>query len=406
VSLDLLAAESVANGASAAAKLGAFVRGLPGTLDTTFGTGGVVKNVFAAGTSSAADARVLKNGSIVVSGRATNNYSLARFTPTGMLDTTFGGGSGRANIGGGLGQVMLDVHEGVTAADSFIVAVASGSIVPAVLRANIDGLADVGFGGTGQVALTTGFGNGNGVQTIALPDGSALVLSIYVGTTKAAVVSRWKANGTMDTSYGMNGSCMLGGSGTGSEVAGASRMLPGPNGAVRVALTLASGGGAIKGCTAAGTLDTSIGTSPDYFRNVLGSDDAAPSFDGGIVFLRGTSWGRVNAAYIIDNGLGSFGSVTTTPEIAATVGPSSIVPLADGAVLVAGSGTSQGTFTIMRFLQTGIRDPNFAAAGVATITIATNSATMTRMVAQPDGRLLLVGRQDDNFDGVIARIWP
>lgn len=39
-------------------------------------------------------------------------------------------------------------------------------------------------------------------------------------------------------------------------------------------------------------------------------------------------------------------------------------------------------------------------------TVATNNATLTKMVAQPDGRLLLLGRSDDKFDGVIARIWP
>ena len=49
-SLDLAAVESVPNGASATAKLDTFVRGLPGTLDTTFATEGIFKNVFASAT--------------------------------------------------------------------------------------------------------------------------------------------------------------------------------------------------------------------------------------------------------------------------------------------------------------------------------------------------------------------
>jgi len=402
-SLDIAAVESVANGASATAKLDAFVRGLSGTLDTTFGTEGVFKNVFASGTSGASDARILKNGSIVISGHRTNTFTLVRLTPAGVLDTTFGGGAGRANIGGGQGELLLDVHEGASTADSFISALAVGAITPSLMRSSLDGLAATAFGGTGQVPVVLGLGNASGVQTIASPDGTALVLSNHFGTTKAGVVSRWKPDGTLDTAYGSAGTCQLTGSGTAGEVSGTSRMFPQPSGGVRVALSLGSAGGAMKGCSASGAVDTSLGTVPDYFRAVPGSIDATPYFDGGILFLGGSAWGRVNAAFLVDTGLGNFGSVTTTPEIPSAV---SVVGQTDGSVIVAGTGVATGTFVVMRFKATGIRDPDFATAGVATITVATNNATMTRMVAQPDGRLLLLGRDDDMFDGVIARIWP
>jgi uncharacterized delta-60 repeat protein len=403
-SLDVLATESVPNGASASATLDAFVRGLPGTLDTTFADGGVFKTVFASATSSASDAHILKNGSIVVSGHRTNTFALARFTEAGVLDTTFAGGLGRANIGSGQGDVFLDVHEGATPADGFVSALAFGTITPRVFRTKLDGINDIAFNGTGEASVTLGLGNANGIQTIALPDGSALVLSRHLGTSKAGVVSRWLANGTLDTSYGTSGTCQLTGSGTGSEVNGVSGMFLQPNGSVRVVLSLASGSGAIKACTATGAPDSSIGgAAPDYFRLAPPSAYAAPYFDGGMVFLGASSWGRINAAFIGDTGIGSFGSVATTPEIAS---PTSMVTQADGGVLVAGTGSTQGTFAVLRFLKNGTRDPDFAVAGLATITVATNGATLTKVVAQPDGRLLLLGRQDDNFDGVIARIWP
>jgi hypothetical protein len=122
-----------------------------------------------------------------------------------------------------------------------------------------------------------------------------------------------------------------------------------------------------------------------------------------MVFLGASSWSRINAAFIRDTGIGNFGSVSTTPEITSAT---SLTTQADGGVVVAATGAAQGTFAILRFLNTGARDPDFGTAGLATISISTNNATLANMVAQPDGRLLLLGTQEDNFDGVIARIWP
>jgi uncharacterized delta-60 repeat protein len=70
-----------------------------GQLDGSFGTGGIVSNVLPAGTtqSEGDSVSVLSNGLIVVGGASgtvtptvVNNLTLARFTASGQLDTTFG----------------------------------------------------------------------------------------------------------------------------------------------------------------------------------------------------------------------------------------------------------------------------------------------------------------------------
>ena len=71
-----------------------------GVLDATFGTGGIVSGTLAGGTTTTASVAyavaIQPNNYIVVAGAAAtsgttpNNFVVARYTPTGVLDTTFG----------------------------------------------------------------------------------------------------------------------------------------------------------------------------------------------------------------------------------------------------------------------------------------------------------------------------
>ena len=72
-----------------------------GTMDTTFGTAGVVNVVFDNGVlDTAMDVAVQADGKIVVAGTGStstvvvgsDNFALTRFNPDGSLDTTFGNG--------------------------------------------------------------------------------------------------------------------------------------------------------------------------------------------------------------------------------------------------------------------------------------------------------------------------
>lgn len=398
--LELIATELVDNGATGIAMLDTFVRGLPGTLDTTFGTGGVVKQVFASGTSGASDVQVMLNGDIVVAGHRTNTLTLVRYTPDGVLDTTFGGGTGRANVITAQGSLFFDIHEGATPADGFISSLSYGTVTAVVARTTLDGTPDTKFNNTGQAPVTLGLGNLNGIQTFALSSGDALVLT-YHFTNKLAVVSRWKSNGTLDSTYGTSGTCQLSATGTGSTLGGTSGMLLHPDGSVWVALNLASG--AVKGCSATGGVDMTVGTAPDYFASFYPSGQMVPNVGGGFVFLGATSWSRANAGFVADTGIGNFGSVSVAPLTNArwpVVQP-------DGAVVVLGdlSTAPAGSFTLRRFKQNSMDDPEFGTAGTATIAIGTNTYAAAKLIAQPDGRLLVVGTQDDNFDGFLARVW-
>jgi uncharacterized delta-60 repeat protein len=140
-----------------------------GSLDTSFGTGGKVVTSIAANNGTTADAVALQtDGKIVVGGSNgdTSDFVLARYNPNGSLDTTFGTGGIVITAAGYLTALALQQ-------DGKIVAVGGPRFTLA--RYNPNGSLDTSFGtgGTVRTDLTTGFVQANGV--VLQPDGQIVV---------------------------------------------------------------------------------------------------------------------------------------------------------------------------------------------------------------------------------------
>ena len=197
-----------------------------GSIDTAFGTNGLVTIDFDHGTGSdQADGVALQgDGSIVVAGTtrgaesSSEAFAVARLTPAGALDATFGAGTGQATIEF-TGSTGDDQAYAVTVQpdDKIIIAgsteTASGSNV-AVVRLLQNGAADTGFGDAGRV--TFGFGlpgataeadNANGVAIDAM--GRIVVAGTANESAPAAEirfgVARLLPDGTLDTAFNGNG---------------------------------------------------------------------------------------------------------------------------------------------------------------------------------------------------------
>lgn len=84
-----------------------------GTLDPTFGTGGIVTTDFSGGNDDANALRIQSDGKIVVAGSASNgtdDFGLARYNADGTIDTTFGtGGKIVTSFGSGSDAAMAMV---------------------------------------------------------------------------------------------------------------------------------------------------------------------------------------------------------------------------------------------------------------------------------------------------------
>ena len=198
-----------------------------GTLDTTFGSAGLVTIDFDHGTGAdqANGVALQSDGSIVVAGTTSGTesnsetFAVARLTQAGALDATFGAGTGQATIdfagsGGGDDQanaIVVDADDRIIIAGS--TGTASGSNV-AVVRLTANGATDTSFGDAGRVTLgfalagaTTEDDNANGV---AIDAQGRIVLA---GTANESApnaevefgVARLLPDGMLDPAFNGNG---------------------------------------------------------------------------------------------------------------------------------------------------------------------------------------------------------
>lgn len=189
-------------------------RFLPGgTLDTTFGTGGVVTTAFKGKSNDTVAAVTLQSdGKIVVAGQVGGIWTVARYTPQGQLDTAFNrtgyittSFSNNPNGGGEPTSVAIDSNGRV---------VAAGQVVPAganrydfaVTRYTTTGTLDTSFGGTGKVLVD--FGGGDRADSLAIQPDGKIVLGGEGGPDHFSL-ARLNPNGSLDAGFGQGGKLQL-----------------------------------------------------------------------------------------------------------------------------------------------------------------------------------------------------
>ena len=174
-----------------------------GRLDASFGIGGQLTTDIAGGFNLAGNIVLQSNGAIVVSGKpigtsaALDHTDLVRYDRSGNLDTSFGAG-GKVTLNGAL------VGEGLALQrDGKLVLVGSAGVgttsVFEVMRLNADGSPDTSFGsaGTASTSITT---QGATANAVALQgDGKIVVAGQAAGSDFA--VARFNSDGTLDTTF-------------------------------------------------------------------------------------------------------------------------------------------------------------------------------------------------------------
>ncbi len=203
---------NVTDPASGKSAFGLLRYDVDGTLDPTFGAGVLVVTPISTGTRATANAVAIQpNGDIVVVGGDGTNTVVARYLPSGMLDTQFGTG-GVATIAPPVGAdswvakcVALDsqgnILIGVAAIDA---GGASG-----VVMLNSDGTQNDGFGTNGLAAIGgSGLNEVGGI--IVGPSGQITVQGLVVDTGgDTGYVGRLDSNGAIDTGFGTGGVVIL-----------------------------------------------------------------------------------------------------------------------------------------------------------------------------------------------------
>jgi uncharacterized delta-60 repeat protein len=196
-----------------------------GSLDSTFGTGGVIIRGFGANLDFATNVELQADDKIVISGYSNNGFGttvtvVARYNADGSIDAPFGPyGEGFfvSYDNGYLSKELLVQPDGkfLLAGDSYVPAQFAPSDV-FLAKFNSTGAADATFGSGGYVTLSYNLQEVlNDVEL--LPNGKFLVLldTIYPapGTTnyreQQSVLVRFNANGIKDSSFGAVGEVFI-----------------------------------------------------------------------------------------------------------------------------------------------------------------------------------------------------
>ncbi len=194
-----------------------------GTLDNSFGTGGVVQTNITgnSGVSYAVtfqtDGKILVGGLIVNSSSNLGDFIVFRYNANGAIDTTFGG----------IGYVRVDFNNMRDAVQSLVVQ-PDGKIIAAglatvasnignvfgIVRFNPDGSLDAGFGTAGKVSAlpVNAFIDqiNDRYPTILQPDGKIVIgrtrfINNNQNSDRQWNIARFTANGALDASFGANG---------------------------------------------------------------------------------------------------------------------------------------------------------------------------------------------------------
>jgi uncharacterized delta-60 repeat protein len=186
-----------------------------GTLDPTFGWGGIVLTDFLQFYDEGLSVALQTDGKIVVAGRANRpngqaDFAIVRYNQNGSLDTSFGwGGRVMTEFFGGVDIALAIVvqQDGKLVVAGFATRVATGADF-AMVRYNTNGSLDTTFGWGGFV--TTDFtGSTDAITKLLLqPDGKFVATGLTFSSGNGNfdyAVARYLPDGQLDSSFGWGG---------------------------------------------------------------------------------------------------------------------------------------------------------------------------------------------------------
>jgi len=330
-----------------------------GSLDSTFGTTGIVITCFQ-GFCQANAMAIQADGKIVVAGFSgwPRTLTLTRYNSNGSLDNTFSGNGIETPF-----SSPSSPNEDPSSANAISIQ-ADGKIVVAgasgfITRLNTNGSLDTTFGGGLGSVLTSIFNNTeNDITTANAIDIQADGKIVVAGSGYSSIVdqtffalTRHNTNGSIDSTFDTDG-------------------------IVTTSIETSSGASAISI-----QIDGKIVVT-GYSENYLGN----------MVF----ALSRYNTNGSLDTNFGTAGIVTTNLLNGIAI---DISIQTDGKIVVAGYSSYNGPqslFSITRYNTNGSLDNTFGNVGIVTTSIGVNS--LARGIAlQADGKIVVAGGSDNTF---------
>lgn len=193
------------------ASLGRFAA--DGSLDSSFGIGGIVKSNFGIDDSHFGGGLALQGDRIVAAGAACGTTSgnpdflVARYLTNGTLDTTFGSGGSRISAIGPAGDIAAAV--GIDSQSRIVLAgtsEATSSMGSAVARYTSSGALDSTFGTGGSIRGKLVMPGNDSIRALLIQADDKIVVAGAVDSAgRRAAIFRLNLNGAFDTSFGVGG---------------------------------------------------------------------------------------------------------------------------------------------------------------------------------------------------------
>jgi len=355
---------------------------IDGSLDTTFGSGGIVHDAVTSADDRGEAAALQPDGKILVAGGEGGDGPMvvARFNPDGTLDPTFGAG----------GNLVLKSPSKRFGWTAYSVALqADGKILlgtyryAAVVRLNANGSMDSTFGNGGVVHLEAPTGAVYALTTQRFTSGTVTEERILVvqsafntGSDPDFLLMRLMPNGTVDTSFG-------------------------PSGTGKTYTDFCAGN------------EQPRSMAVDAAGNIA----VAGTSDGNFGIARYTSGGIPDSAFgdLIPGSLQRSGR-TRVDFFGATDQGWGVAVQPDGKLLISGNAQKPDPnfyviyFALARFNADGTLDTSFGTGGVVATDygVPAGNDFGRKLVLAADGRIILVGSAPANgtMNFAVARYWP
>lgn len=352
----------------------------PGALDPTFGNAG---KIFSVGSITLQSIVLQNDGKILASGSS----QLMRYSSNGILDNTFGTN--------GIVDLTPFYAGPVTIQTDGKILVAGGTTGGiAIKRLNTNRIIDDSFGINGTSVPHSGVTNAIELQS----DGKILITG-YVDIdefgSSLPILLRYKSNGVIDSTFGINGNGVtypnLGG-----NIFDIAYSIGLQNDGKIIVVGDASGHFGVSRCDSTGIMDQSFelngnsiqlssGYSPAYSVAIQSNGYFIVA---GLSHQTSMAMVRFNSLGVIDSTFGLNG-VVIAESIYQGMSITRVKIQNDGKILL--GGVDNGDFIIQRYDTNGIIDNSFGISGIVTTDFSGNFDLSKSLALQQDGKIILAG---------------
>jgi len=392
-----------------------------GVLDTRFGDGGKVQTNISGGDDFGYDVAVQADGKIVMAGYSQSaaggdDFALVRYLADGSLDTSFSG-DGKVTTNFHAFSDDYGYSVAIQTDGKFVVAGATNSGLGndfGVVRYNTFGMLDTSFSSDGKQTVDFGGTDDLAYGVSVQADGKILVAGQSNGNFALA---RLKADGSLDNSFDSDGRLTTDFSGkndSGWAVASQSDGKIVVSGTTSNAAT-GSSDFAVARYNTNGSLDTSFdldGKATVDFFGTSGSDSGygmALQADGKILVTGevynpttgNVDFGvaRFNANGSLDTSFDGDGKLTTRFAAVGSETSYDVAIQPDGKFVVAGSASDGRTFALARYNNNGSLDTSFSGDGLMTVDLGPGSDVARSVAIQADGHIVVGGYSINSSTG-------